>query len=130
MKSLEELRRYLIAFAEARDWDKFHNPKNLCMALSVEVAELSEHFQWLSADESAHLNDERREQVAAELADVQMYLILLANKLNINLLEAASHKARVNEERYPAELVRGKADKYTAYQSHPAPSSTPSPNSD
>lgn len=121
MHSIEELMIYMRQFAKERDWEQFHNPKNLCMALSVEVAEACEHFQWLSCDEAANLAQEKREAVALELADIQMYLVRLADQLGIDLWQAVKQKAALNEAKYPADLVRGKADKYTAYQIKPLP---------
>lgn len=116
MHSLEDLILHMRQFAKARDWEQFHNPKNLCMALSVEVAEACEHFQWLNAEEAANLPEVTRQAVALELADIQMYLVRLADQLGIDLWQAINTKAALNETKYPQDLVRGKADKYTAYQ--------------
>ena len=116
MHSLEELSIYLRAFAQARDWEQFHNPKNLCMALSIEVAEACEHFQWLTPEQAQNLNPSQKEAVALELADIQMYLVRLADQLGIDLWQAIAIKTQLNEAKYPAEIVRGKAAKYTAYQ--------------
>jgi dCTP diphosphatase len=115
MQTIEALTDYLRQFAQARDWEQFHNPKNLCMALSVEVAETCEHFQWLTAEQAQNLTDVQREAVALELADIQMYLVRLADQLNIDLWQAINKKTKINEAKYPADLVRGKAAKYTAY---------------
>ena len=112
---LEALRDRLRQFADARDWDRFHSPKNLAMALSAEAAEVIEHFQWLNEAQSAQLAPEQREAVAAELADVLLYLIRLADKLGVDLAEAARRKIEANETRYPAERVRGSARKYNEY---------------
>lgn len=116
MHSLEDLILHMRQFAKARDWEQFHNPKNLCMALSVEVAEACEHFQWLNAEEAANLPEVTRQAVALELADIQMYLVRLADQLGIDLWQAINTKAALNETKYPQDLVRGKADKHTAYQ--------------
>lgn len=121
MHSLEELSLYLREFARARDWEQFHNPKNLCMALSIEVAEACEHFQWLTPEQAQNLNPTQREAVALELADIQMYLVRLADQLGIDLWQAIGLKTKLNEAKYPAELVRGKADKYTAYPQNQPP---------
>ncbi len=110
---LEDLRRRLRAFADARDWDRFHSPKNLAMALIAEAGELVEHFQWLTESASATLPDAGRDAVALELADIQLYLVLLADRLGIDLAEAARRKIAINEERYPADAVRGSAKKST-----------------
>lgn len=121
MHSLEELSLYLREFARARDWEQFHNPKNLCMALSIEVAEACEHFQWLTPEQAQNLNPTQKEAVALELADIQMYLVRLADQLGIDLWQAIGLKTKLNEVKYPAELVRGKADKYTAYPQNQPP---------
>ena len=109
------LRDKLRAFAEARDWDQFHSPKNLSMALMVEVAELMEHFQWLTEAQTVSLSAETRPDVAEELADILLYLVRLSDKLGVDLLEAALHKLEKNAVKYPAELVRGSSKKYSDY---------------
>jgi len=115
VSDLDDLRARLQAFAAARDWDRYHSPKNLWMALIVEAAELVEHFQWLSEAESAALPPEKRATVEEELADILLYLVRLADKLDVDLAEAARRKIARNAERYPAEKVRGSAKKYTEY---------------
>ncbi len=107
MDSLDDLDRRLKAFAQARDWEQFHNPKNLVMALAGECGELLEHFQWLSEAQSAALSGEKKEAVALEMADILIYLIRCSERLDIDLVEAAYHKIAINESRYPAEKVRG-----------------------
>lgn len=109
------LKQQLADFAQARDWDQFHSPKNLAMALNVEAAELLEHFQWLTEPQSAALDDQVLEQVGAELADIQIYLVRLSDKLGVDLAEAVQTKMRSNAEKYPADRVRGSAAKYTTY---------------
>ena len=109
---LEQLRQRLDAFAAERDWDQFHNPKNLAMALAGEVGELLEHFQWLTADEAAHLPPATRDAVALECADVLLFLLRLADKLDIDLAAAAHKKLELNAQKYPVEKSRGKATKY------------------
>jgi NTP pyrophosphatase (non-canonical NTP hydrolase) len=90
--NLEDLKAALRAFAAERDWDQFHSPKNLSMALSVEVAELVEHFQWLTEDESCALPSDAAEQVTQEIADIQIYLVRLADKLGVDIeVEAPQH---------------------------------------
>jgi len=110
---LEDLRLALRRFAAERDWDQFHSPKNLAMALSVEAAELLEHFQWLSDVESSALNPETRAKVSEELADVLLYLVRLADKLDVNLALAASDKLKVNAAKYPSDRARGTSKKYS-----------------
>ena len=112
---LEALRERLRQFTAARDWDRFHSPKNLAMALIAEAAELVEHFQWLSEAESAALPKEKLKEVEQECADVLLYLIRLADKLGIDLAAAATAKIERNEVRYPSDKARGSAKKYTEY---------------
>ena len=112
---LRALQLRLAAFAAARDWEQFHSPKNLAMALSVEAAELVEEFQWLTEAESRALDKERRERVRLELADVFIYLLRLADRLDVDLMRAADDKMALNERKYPADRVRGDARKYTEY---------------
>ena len=110
--TLDHLRERLAAFAEQRDWDQFHNPKNLAMALAGEAGELLEHFQWLTFDEAANLPPATREEVALECADVLLFLLRLADKLDIDLVAAAEKKLKLNALKYPVEKSRGKATKY------------------
>jgi dCTP diphosphatase len=110
--SLESLRERLAAFAAERDWDQFHNPKNLAMALAGEVGELLEHFQWLTFDEARNLAPETREEVALEAADVLMFLVRLCDKLGIDLAAAADRKLALNAEKYPVDKSHGRATKY------------------
>lgn len=112
---LRVLQQRLAAFAAARDWEQFHSPKNLAMALSVEAAELVEEFQWLTEEQSRTLDAERRERVRLELADVFIYLLRLADRLDVDLLRAADDKIALNERKYPAERVRGDSRKYDEY---------------
>lgn len=109
---LEDLRRRLAEFAAARDWDQFHSPKNLAMALAAEAGELLEHFQWLSEAQSAELPPAERDAVALELADVLLYLVRMADKLDIDLVAAAHRKIALNEIKYPVAKARGHARKY------------------
>ena len=110
---LSMLRDKLRAFAEARDWDQFHSPKNLSMALMVEAAELMEHFQWLTEAQSAKLPHDKLHAVGEELADVLLYLVRLSDKLGVDLREAALHKLEKNALKYPAESARGSAKKFS-----------------
>lgn len=113
--SLEVLRGRLAGFARERDWEQFHSPKNLSMALIAEAAELVEHFQWLSEEQSYHLPAEKLEEVRLELADIQIYLIRIADRLGVDLVQAAQDKIEVNERRYPADRVRGDARRASEY---------------
>ena len=110
---LRELRDALRRFSADRDWEQFHSPKNLAMALSVEAAELLEHFQWLSEEQSRTLSAEQRTRVREELADVLIYLVRLADKLDVELLAAAHDKLVLNAAKYPADKARGNSRKYT-----------------
>jgi NTP pyrophosphatase (non-canonical NTP hydrolase) len=110
---IKVLRDKLRQFAAERDWDKFHSPKNLAMALSVEAAELLEHFQWLSDAESTALAPEKCAKIREELADVLLYLIRLADKLDIDLATAAADKLSVNAQKYPVQKARGSSKKYS-----------------
>jgi NTP pyrophosphatase (non-canonical NTP hydrolase) len=114
-KYFEELSQRLQKFADDRDWDQFHSPKNLVMALSVEAAELTEHFQWLTEEQSQNLTAEKLKEVAFEMADVYIYLIRLATKLDVDLPQIAEEKIVLNGQKYPAEKVKGSSKKYTEY---------------
>lgn len=105
-------------FVQQRNWDQFHNPKNIAMALTVEAAELLEIFQWLSPEEAQHAKDEPtiKEKISHELADIMIYLIRLADKTEINLQQAILEKMELNDKKYPAKLVKGCNKKYNEYE--------------
>ena len=111
--SLNALRADLRRFAAERDWQQFHTPKNLAMALSVEAAELLEHFQWLTPEQSLRLGAKARRCVGEELADVLLYLTRLADVLDIDPLTAARRKLRLNARKYPVAKSKGNARKYS-----------------
>ena len=113
--SLDELNRRLVAFARARDWEQFHSPKNLAMALIAECAELVEHFQWLTEEQSYALPPDKKDEVALEMADILIYLMRCAERLDVDLLAAAQRKIALNEARYPVERVRGDARRASEY---------------
>ena len=113
MTELETLRDQLREFAAARDWDQFHSPKNLAMALSAEAGELLEIFQWLTEEQSRRLSPEAEAAASDEIADVLLYLIRLGDRLGIDPLAAAQRKLAANEKKYPADKARGNARKYT-----------------
>ena len=115
MDDLEALRQHIAEFARERDWEQFHSPKNLAMALIVEAAELVEHFQWLKQEESFELPADKREAVEHELADILVYLVRIADRLDIDLLRAAGRKMAANGVKYPVEKARGNSKKYTEY---------------
>ncbi len=108
---LDDLTHQLRDFVRERDWEQFQSPKNLTMALSVEASELLEHFQWLTQDESDDLPPDTRAAVEEEMADVLIYLVRLADRLGVDLLDAAKRKMERNGERFPAELVKGSTKK-------------------
>ncbi len=115
LDSLDTLKLRIREFAFSRQWERYHTPKNLAMALIVEAAELVERFQWLSPEESANLDNERREQVRQEIADVLIYLTRLADLLEIDLLQAAADKLEINAQKYPVEKCLGNANKYSEF---------------
>ena len=110
---MKELTKKIRAFAQNRDWDQFHSPKNLAMALSVEVAEVVEHFQWLTQEESQELDADKMNKLREEIGDVMIYLARLADRLGIDPVQAAEEKMRINEKKYPVEKAKGLATKYT-----------------
>lgn len=105
---IEQLR----AFTQARDWDQFHSPKNLACALSVEAAELLEHFQWMKEEDSRHLPEQKLNEVKSELADIFSYLLYIADAYQIDLIQATKDKIALNEQRYPANKSKGNSLKY------------------
>lgn len=112
MDSLTQLTHKLREFAQERDWEQFHAPKNLAMALIVEAAELAEHFQWLTPEQSDKLDAVQLEEVRQEIGDVLIYLTRIADRLGIDPVDAAYDKMAINAAKYPVELARGNASKY------------------
>lgn len=110
---MQELIKKLKEFANERDWEQYHSPKNLVMALSVEVAELVEHFQWLTQAESYKLSPDKLRKIEGEIGDVLIYLTNLADKLGIDPLKAAKEKITINKKKYPVNKSRGNSRKYT-----------------
>src|SRR5512147_2114223 len=100
-------------FADARDWQQFHSPKNLAAPMTVEAGEVLEHFQWLTEAESESLSAEKRREVELELADVLIYLVRLADRLDVDLIAAAARKIAINAQRYPVDQAKGSNKKYT-----------------
>ena len=113
--NLEQLRQRLAQFAAVRNWDQFHSPKNLSMALIAETAELVEHFQWLTEAQSSQLSPEKQYEVSHELADILIYLIRIADKLDVDLIAAAESKILLNENRFPIDKVKGDARRASEY---------------
>jgi len=114
--SLKELRSRLQTFVDERDWQQFHSPKNLAMAMIVEAAELVEHFQWMTEQQSRELTPEKKELVSQEIADTFVYLLRIAEVLDIDIIDAAKRKLELNARKYPAEKARGRNDRYTEYE--------------
>ena len=112
---MDRLRDEIARFARERDWEQFHSPKNLAMALSVEVAELLEIFQWLSEKESYQLTEKQLGQLKEEIGDVMTYLTGLAARFNLNPIECAREKMEINKLKYPVERVKGSSKKYNEY---------------
>lgn len=113
MKSIDELQAAVRVFTDERDWGQFHTPKNLIMALTGEVGELSEIFQWLTAEQAEQLDSQQRKHASDELADVLIYLLRLADVLGIDLSRAVQDKLAANSRKYPIDQARGNATKYT-----------------
>ena len=109
---LESIKLRLREFAKERDWDQFHSPKNFSMALIVECAELVEHFQWLTDEQSKRLPEDTLDEVSLEMADIMIYLIRLADKLDVDLLEVVDRKMLLNAKKYPVDKSKGLATKY------------------
>ncbi|HSH72657.1 MAG TPA: nucleotide pyrophosphohydrolase [Methylophilaceae bacterium] len=114
--SLDELRAKVNAFVKERDWEQFHTPKNLAMAMIVEAAEVVEHFQWDTPEASATLSEERKTEIGHELADTFVYLLRIAEVCGIDLIAAANAKIELNAKKYPVEKAKGSNAKYTTYQ--------------
>jgi len=112
---MEELKATIKEFIRARDWEQYHAPKNLALALSVEASEIVEIFQWKKDNQV--LTPQEQENLRQEIGDVLVYLLELADKFGIDVVQAAKDKILINEKKYPVEKVKGKADKYTKYQS-------------
>ena len=110
--SFDKLLKKLLHFRKERDWEQFHNPKNLAISLSIEANELLEHFQWLNLDESQEYSQKHKDEIAEEMADVLNYLLLMADNLNINLINSAIKKIEKSKKKYPVEKSKGSSKKY------------------
>ena len=111
---LEQIRQMIREFRDERDWMQFHNPKNLACSISIEAAELLEHFQWKTFEEANALSAEKRKEISHEVADIAVYLIEFADNMNIDLVAAIKEKMALNAAKYPVAKARGSAAKYTA----------------
>jgi NTP pyrophosphatase (non-canonical NTP hydrolase) len=114
--TLQELKDRMADFVNERDWQQFHTPKNLSMSIAIEAAELMEHFQWLTVEQSKNLDDAALADIGEELADIVIYSLSLANTLKLDLSKTVLAKMDKNIRKYPKEKVRGKSHKYTYYQ--------------
>ncbi len=114
--TLQELKQRMAAFVRERDWEQFHTPKNLSMSIAIEAAELMEHFQWLTVEQSRNLTPEALADIGEELADIVIYSLSMANALKLDLADTVQAKMEKNIRKYPSDRVRGKAHKYTYYQ--------------
>ena len=116
--TLQEIKARIKQFIKERDWEQFHSPKNISMSISIEAAELMEHFQWLTIEQSKKLlNDKKkREEIEDELADIAIYIIDFCNLFNIDIGESIVRKLDKTARKYPAHIVKGKSHKYTYYQ--------------
>ncbi len=114
--TLSDLKERMAAFVRERDWEQFHTPKNISMSIAIEAAELMEHFQWLTVEQSKKLDADALQDIGEELADIVIYSLSMANFLQIDLAETVLAKMDKNIRKYPIEKVRGKAHKYTYYQ--------------
>lgn len=119
--TLQDLKERMAAFVRERDWEQFHTPKNLSMSIAIEAAELMEHFQWLTAEQSRDLDGQALADVGEELADIVIYALSLSNFLGLDLSDTVLRKMDKNERKYPADQVRGKAHKYTYYRQNREP---------
>lgn len=113
--SLADLNKRLLQFARDRDWEQFHSPKNLAMALAGEAGELLEHFQWLTEQQSQDVSADKKDAIALEMADILIYLIRLSERLDVDVVDAAYRKLAINEIRYPRDKVRGDARRADEY---------------
>jgi NTP pyrophosphatase (non-canonical NTP hydrolase) len=110
--TISDLQQQIRSFRDARDWMQFHNPKDMAMAISIEAAELQEHFLWVAPEQSHARAVDRRDKVQEEIADIAIYLFELADNLGVDLLAAMEEKLRKNGEKYPVEKARGRSEKY------------------
>ena len=113
---IQDMKEKFSDFLKERDWEKFHNPKDLAISLSIEVNELLEHFQWKNEEEVKKVMEDRKDEIASEVADIMHFLIAFSNATGIDLYKEFMKKLEYNNKRYPKELVKGKAHKYTYYQ--------------
>lgn len=116
MAELDRLIERIRTFNKERDWEQFHSPKNLVMALVVEVSEIAEHFQWLKENESKKLSAKKVAEIEEEIGDVMLFLLNLCDKLGIDAVKAAEEKLEKNRKKYPVEKAKGNSRKYSEYE--------------
>lgn len=116
--TLQDLKEKMAEFVRLRDWEQFHTPKNIAMSIAIEAAELMEHFQWLTVEQSKKLEPDDLSDVGEELADIIIYSLSMANFLQLDLAQTILDKMAKNVRKYPADKVQGKSHKYTYYQQH------------
>ena len=114
--TIHDLKERMAAFVRERDWEQFHTPKNLSMSIAIEAAELMEHFQWLTVEQSKSLEADALQDISEELADIVIYSLSMSNFLELDLADTILKKMEKNIRKYPKEQVRGKAHKYTYYR--------------
>lgn len=114
--TLQDLKQKMADFVRERDWEQFHTPKNIAMSIAIEAAELMEHFQWLTVEQSKQLDPDHLSDIGEELADIVIYSLSMANFLKLDLAQTVMAKMEKNIRKYPAEKVQGKSHKYTYYQ--------------
>jgi dCTP diphosphatase len=112
MKDIKEITKKLIAFRDARDWNQFHNPKDIAISLSLEASEVLEHFQWKSKEEIEEYVKKSKDEIGEELADVFNWVLILSHDIGIDIIEASVKKIKKNEAKYPVEKAKGKHTKY------------------
>ena len=113
MSDITDIRDKLLAFRKARDWEQFHNPKDIAISLALEAAEVLEHFQWKSPEEIKQYTVEHKDDIAEEMADVFNWIVLLAHDLDIDIIKASNDKIAKNAKKYPSEKAKGNHKKYT-----------------
>lgn len=115
---VSEIKKWIQKFNDERDWNQYHHPKELAISISLESAELLEHFQWEKKRPLQAIKSNKKliQSLKNELSDILIYSFNFANKLDIDISEAIKNKIEENNRKYPAELVKGRAEKYTAYQ--------------
>ncbi len=114
--TIRKARKCVAEFVNERDWNQFHLPKNLSMAIAVEASELMEHFLWVDSVKSSELLAKKRQEIEDEVADIFIALLAFCNQTDINLAHSFEHKLKSIKKKYPADKVKGKPDKYTEYR--------------